>query len=378
MGEQASGDPPTTARQRLGALVREQAAIVCCGAGGVGKTTVSAALALAAARAGRRVLVVTIDPSRRLAETLGVERNPPEPMPVPAALLERAGVQPPGSLEAWMLDPARVTEIVIRAEASTPGEVRDLLHNRIYRHVSTMIAGLQEYAAVEALHMFLTEGRYDLVVLDTPPSRNALQFLEAPTRANLFLDGRVFQLFIPGEGGVIRRATAKLVGKVLDTTIGETQRVELQDFFKQFSGVLARARRHAVEIRDFFALPEVSFLMVTSPAKEALTEAFHFQKKTQDELGLRVAGYILNRSLAAAGDLGSPAAPLGGSELSEAQLQGLKKLRPLAEVQQAQAGRDRELLDELIERAGADGFALALPYLTGGVSDIAALVSMLS
>ena len=371
------GDQRPTAHERLEAMVRERAAIVCCGAGGVGKTTVSAAIALAGARAGRRVLVVTIDPSRRLAETLGVERNPPEPMPVPAARLEQAGITPPGALDAWMLDPQKVTETVIRAEAKTPGEVSDLLHNRIYRHVSTMIAGLQEYAAVEALYLFLTQGRYDLVVLDTPPSRNALQFLEAPTRANLFLDGRVFQLFIPGEGGVIRRATAKLVGTVLDTTIGKTQRVELQAFFKQFSGILASTRRHALEIRDFFAQPEVSFLMVTSPAKEALSEAYHFEEKTQAQLGLQVEGYILNRSMAAAGGRQPPHEVFSGQGISEAQRQALEKLRPLAELEQAQARKDQELLMELAERAGPDGLALALPYLGNGVTDLATLVSLL-
>lgn len=370
-------DTPPTPRQRLDALVRERAAIVCCGAGGVGKTTVSASLALAGARAGRRVLVITIDPSRRLAETLGVDRNPPEPMAVSPRRLEEAGIRPPGALDAWMLDPEKVTETVIRAEAGTPGEVQDLLRNRIYRHVRTMIAGMQEYAAVEALYQFLTNGRYDLVVLDTPPSRNALQFLEAPTKANLFLDGRVFQLFIPGEGGVIQRATAKLVGKVLDTTIGETQRVELQAFFKQFSGILATTRRHAVEIRDFFSQPEVSFLIVTSPAKEALTEAFHFQEKTQKELGLQVEAYILNRSLAAAGERKVPRNIFTGDRLSHAQRQALEKLHPLADREQAQAKKDQELLVELTERAGPDGFALALPYLADGVSDLVTLSALM-
>ena len=370
-------DRTPTAQERLDALVRERAAIVCCGAGGVGKTTVSAALALAGARAGRRVLVITIDPSRRLAETLGMARNPPEPTPVPARVLEEAGVKPPGTLDAWMLDPQKITETVIQAEAKTPGEMRELLHNRIYSHVKTMIAGLQEYAAVEALYQFLTQGRYDLVVLDTPPSRNALQFLEAPTRANLFLDGRVFQLFIPGEGGVIQRATARLVGTVLDATIGRPQRVELQAFFKQFSGILATTRRHAVEIRDFFAQPEVSFLIVTSPAKEALDEAFHFQKKTQKELGLKVDGYILNRSLAAEGERKVPRQIFTGERISEAQRQALEKLHPLADLEQAQAQKDQELLQDLTERAGPDGLALALPYLAEGVSNLATLAALL-
>ena len=194
----------------IGDVLANKRVIVCCGAGGVGKTTVSASLALAAARAGRRVLVVTIDPSRRLAETLGVSRNLPEPTELPAERLAAAGVSAPGSLAAWMLDPQLVSDRVVHGFSKSEDDARRLLANPIYQNVTAMVAGMQEYTAVEALHGFVRDDRYDLIVLDTPPSRNALRFLEAPHRASGFLDGRVFNLFIPGEGSIIRRFASRL------------------------------------------------------------------------------------------------------------------------------------------------------------------------
>ncbi len=359
------------------ALVSNKRAIVCCGAGGVGKTSVAAALAMAGARAGRRVLVVTIDPSRRLAEALGVERNPPEPVSVSQERLAEAGVPAEGSLDAWMLDPRVVTEVVIRDEAKDAGEVKSLLTNRIYHHVSSMVAGLQEYAAVEALFIFLSQDRYDLVILDTPPSRNALQFLDAPKRASLFLDGRVFKLFIPGEGNVIRRVTAELIARVMDATLGEAQRVELQEFFKQFSAILARTRRNANEMKEFFAKPDVAFLIVTSPAQEALTEAYYFEKRTRKKLGVNIKGFILNRSLAAAGARLFPSQVFGTWALPPVARAAVEKLEALAGAEYDRATRDHALHLELSRRIGPEGLAVALPYLSKGVSDLPSLAVLM-
>ena len=367
----------TDNKEGIEALIREKRAIVCCGAGGVGKTSVAAALAMAGARAGRRVLVVTIDPSRRLAEALGVERNPPEPVTVSRERLEAAGIQTEGTLDAWMLDPKVVTESVIRAEAKDPGEISSLLSNRIYRHVSSMVAGLQEYAAVEALFIFLSQDRYDLVILDTPPSRNALQFLDAPKRATLFLDGRVFKLFIPGEGNVIRRATAHLIGRVMDATLGEPQRIELQEFFKMFSEILARTRRNAGEMKEFFSQPDVAFLIVTSPAQEALTEAYYFERRTRKKLGVNIKGFILNRSLAAAGARMFPSQVFGNWALPPVARSAVEKLEKLAGVEYERAARDSELHGELARRIGASGLAVALPYLSKGVSDLDSLATLM-
>ena len=158
-------------------LLMKRRVVVCCGAGGVGKTTTSAALAIAAARAGRRVLVVTIDPSKRLAEALGVDRNPTEPVKVgqDTGLLNHCK----GSLEAWMLDPQLIADNVVQRFSSSKSDASTLMSNPIYRNVTAMVAGMQEYTAVQALYEFINEDRYDLVILDTPPSRDALRFLDA-------------------------------------------------------------------------------------------------------------------------------------------------------------------------------------------------------
>ena len=171
---------------RIASFVLNKRIIVCCGAGGVGKTTTSAALALAAARAGRKVLVLTIDPSKRLAETLGVDRNSPEPTRLPEDRERAAGITGPGELSAWMLDPRLVSDQAVRKLVKDPADQEKLLAHPVYDQITSMIAGMQEYTAMEALYQFVETGRYDLVVLDTPPSRNALNFLEAPSRLSEF------------------------------------------------------------------------------------------------------------------------------------------------------------------------------------------------
>ena len=360
-------------RHGLADLVREKRAIVCCGAGGVGKTSVSAALALAGAAAGRRVVAVTIDPSRRLAETLGVQRNTPEPVSIDAARLAAVGVEPPGTLDTWMLDPAIVTTSVIRAEARTPEEEEALLSNRVFSHVKSMIAGLQEFAAVEALHIFIHEGRYDLVILDTPPSRNALQFLDAPLRAGKFLDGRIFRFFLPSEESLLRRAAGHILGRVFDTALGTETRKELQNFFLQFSNIFARTNRNAGEMWEFFSGPEVSFLMVTSPAQEALEEAFHFEDKTNHEMGIKIHGYVLNRSLAAGNHRTLPLDAFPIDELSEDAANGMWKLQALGVEERQAAADELHLHEKLRRRVGPGGVLVPLPHLGEGVSDLAAL-----
>ncbi|MGB0646413.1 MAG: ArsA family ATPase [Bradymonadia bacterium] len=280
-------------------LLKSKRVIVSCGAGGVGKTTVSASLSAYAARLGLRVLVVTIDPSKRLAEALGVTRNAPEPV---AVELDEPCT---GSLHAWMLDPQMVSNQVVEKFSRSPEEANRLLNNRIYQNVTAMVAGMQEYTAVEALCGFVSTDRYDLVILDTPPSRDALRFLDAPLRANAFLDRRIFNLFIPSEGGLIRRMATKLVEQVMDVAFGRNTREDLQQFFLLFGSLLGHLNANQSEMQQFFRAETVGFLMVTSPSELALKETRFFRSKTE-ELGLRVCGVVLNRSLAMEADLNRP------------------------------------------------------------------------
>jgi anion-transporting ArsA/GET3 family ATPase len=353
--------------------LKQKRVIVCCGAGGVGKTTSSAALALAAAREGRRVLVVTIDPSRRLAEALGIDRNPSAPMPLAEDWLRAAGVKAPGSLEAWMLDPQLVADNVVRARLKEPGAAERLLGNRIYQNVTAMITGMQEYTAVEALHGFIEDDRYDLIVLDTPPSRNALRFLDAPSRASAFLDKRILSLFIPGGASFIRRMAARLLERVMDLVFGAETRAELQSFFALFSHVLNHLNRNQDEMRVFFSKPEIGFLLVTSPDQEALTEAFYFEAKARDELGLLVIGYVLNRSIAV-----TRSAPFPDPDETDDPVlkRALTKLAAMARAEYAMSDEHQRLAARLRKRAGEKGLTQVLPFLPESGSEQEALIHL--
>ncbi|MBH25592.1 MAG: arsenic transporter [Myxococcales bacterium] len=361
----------------LSELLSTRRILVCCGAGGVGKTTTATGLALAAAREGRRVLALTIDPSKRLAETLGVERNLKAPVSLPEERLRQAGIEPPGSLETWMLDPQLIASGVVRRLAPSPESAERLMNNRIYKGVSGMVAGMQEYTAMQALYDFVQEDRYDLVILDTPPSRNALDFLDGPRRLSRFFDGRIFQLFVPSEEqGFVQRAASSLISRVLSAVFGEETFGDLQEFFNAFATIFTQLTRNASQMGEFLADPEgVAFLLVTSPSPAALTDAFFFRKKTE-EMNLPFRAFILNRSQAYDLDRVYPTADLLGPAPSPAALSGLAKLQELADLEVAQVKRDQKLLRQLGEKAGDQAMAMALPNLTGGANDIASLLKI--
>ncbi len=357
-------------------LLAEKRVLVCCGAGGVGKTTVSASLALAAARMGRRVLVVTIDPSRRLAETLGVHRNPIDPVAIPADRLERAGVTE-GTLEAWMLDPQLISDKVVHSFSRSPEEAEKLLKNSIYRNVTAMVAGMQEYTAVEALYQFVQADRYDLVILDTPPSRDALRFLDAPVRANAFLDRRIFGLFTTSQGGLIRRMAGRLIEKVMDVVFGNRLRVELQQFFELFGSLLGNLNHNQTEMKAFFRSRDVGFLLVTSPAKEAREEAGFFAHKAGVELGMQVCGYILNRSYAAFAQRQLPTVQALDEGLrTDGMAETLEKLLPMAERESRLVMEHMDLAEGLEEAASDDAFVWVLPFLGQDASYLDGLVDL--
>lgn len=364
-------------RPTVAELIRTRRVIICGGSGGVGKTTTATAIALAAAREGRKVLALTVDPSKRLAQTLGVDRNLSEPASIGEDRRRLAGIEPPASLDAWMLDPRVVADNVVDKLARDPAEAERLKGNRIYRQVSRLVAGMQEYMAMEALYRFIEQGRYDLIVLDTPPSRNALDFLLGPGRMAQFLDGRIFQLFLPGEKkGFLRAAAASVIHRVNTLVFGEETWTELQDFFASFSGVLLGINRNAARMLEELRNPhDVAFLLVTSPAAAALTEAFWFKRKSE-ELGLPFRGFVLNRSEATRDERTFPDEGLFGGAPDAVQRAALDKLQALARLEMAQVDRDRKLLVEIEAHIGADAFAVPLPTLPGGAHEMPALLKI--
>jgi anion-transporting ArsA/GET3 family ATPase len=359
----------------VGELLRTKRIIVCCGAGGVGKTTTAAAVSLAAARAGRRVLVLTIDPSKRLAETLGVSRNPPEPVAVPPERQKVAGIVAPATLEAWMLDHKLVADASVRRLVKNPADAEKVLSNRIYQQISSMVAGMHEYTAMEALYRLTNSGKYDLVVLDTPPSRHALDFLEAPRRLSRLVDSRALQAFIPKSDGLVSRAASKVIQTILSAVFGEEFATEFVGFVGTFSSIFQSLNVDVNEMRRFLSGDDVAFLLVTSPQPATLTEAHFFQDKTR-ELELPFRGFVLNRSRALNHHKPLPdLSMLGASPTAEGRA-AIEKLQALARNELELAGRDVALLRDLETRAGAGATAIALPELPQGADDMGTLITV--
>jgi anion-transporting ArsA/GET3 family ATPase len=351
-------------------LVRTKKVIVCCGAGGVGKTTTAAAIGVASAVHGRKVLVLTIDPARRLAEAMGIPEAARTPSPVPRAKLDELGIPIQGELYAWMLSPEVVFESMVRRLATDEARVQEILGNRLYQHLSKIVAGMQEYTAAEALYTLATEGKYDLVVLDTPPSRNALEFLEAPRKLSMFLDERVIGVFLPKKGAFMR-AASDLIERVFSRAFGEGFYKDLQGFLGAFSGMFGGMRAHAEAVRKLLSSDDAAFLLVTSPEPAALAEASFFQTKIKD-LGLPFAGYVLNRSWAYTRGFGGPEAIQLPPDATETERVALKKLGQLADAERWRAQRDRDLLARL-RMETESGSAIATPHLGGAVEDLVGL-----
>jgi len=356
----------------LAELVKSKKVIVCCGAGGVGKTTTSAAVGLAAAQAGRRVLVLTIDPAKRLAQAMGIEENAKAPTPISRARLDAAGVTT-GTLDAWMLNPDVVFDSLVRRMARSPEQAQRIMSSRLFRHLSEMVAGMQEFTAAEALYDLSTSGQYDLVVLDTPPARNALDFLEAPGKLARFLDERVINLFLPGKGrlSIFRKAT-ELIGSVFDKVFGAELFAEIQEFLGAFAGMFAPMRQHAEGVRDLLRGGNAAFLLVTSPEAAALTEARYFRDRIL-QMQLPFAGFVLNRSWARAEGLTRPESIALEPTASFDTINGMAKLAQLANVELARVQRDQRLLARLSAELPPGAIAVAAPYLGDAIEDLSGL-----
>jgi anion-transporting ArsA/GET3 family ATPase len=277
----------------LSAALADARVVVCCGSGGVGKTTVSASLGLALAERGARVAVVTIDPAKRLASALAIPELGDEPHRVPLP-------GPAGELWALQLDPKATFDRLVAREAPDD-EARDrILANRIYRHLSGAVAGAQEYMAVERLHELVDEDRYDRVVLDTPPAQNALDFLDAPQRIIRFIEGRALRVLMrPGvKAGVLGwralQAGSAVVMPVLERLAGGQLLRDVADFLAAFDGMYGGFRDRADAIGRLLRSPEAAFVVVTGPQPEPVSEAVALWRRL-GEGGYPLAGLVVNR-----------------------------------------------------------------------------------
>jgi anion-transporting ArsA/GET3 family ATPase len=362
----------------LSELLRDNRVLVLCGAGGVGKTTTAAALGVAAARAGRRVLVLTIDPARRLAEVMGLPEGGAEPTTVSPEHLKVDGRECTGRLDVWMLEPGVVFERMVRRTSATPEAARVILEHRLYGVLSELVSGVQEYAAAEALDSYMSDERYELIILDTPPSRHALDFLEAPGRLGRFLDEKVVALFGPQDsssgGGLWRKAT-QLVSGVLDKVFGDSFVKDLRSFIGAISGLFASIRLRSERLRQRLASPGASFLLITSPEAAALEEASYF-RQALTERGLPFAGYVLNRSWARDEAVPPPEALLQHLSADDAARASVEALSRLAVLERERAQVHRQLLARLSERLPAGAVAVAAPDVVGDLEDFTGLVRL--
>ncbi len=281
----------------LAQLAHDRHVVVCCGTGGVGKTTVSASLALAAARHGRDALVVTIDPAKRLADTLGIRNIGNVAHEVPRSRWDPGTRAPAGGrLSALMLDTRSTFDALVRKHAGDEHQAQRILENRFYQNISGALSGTQEYMAMEKLHELHAEGGYDLIVVDTPPTRHALDFLDAPARLLRLLDNRIFRLLmVPTRtslriAGVAIQGFLRTVGKVLGTEAID----DVVAFFRAFEGMEAGFRSRATDVTALLADPGTAFILVTSPRRDAVEEAEFFSTRLR-ESDYSVAALVVNR-----------------------------------------------------------------------------------
>ncbi len=366
---------PEATAPALSQLIAQKRVIVCCGAGGVGKTTTSAAIALAGARAGRRVLVLTIDPAKRLAQAMGIKENSREPIALSPVQLSQAGITT-GTLDAWMLNPDVIFEGLIHRMAPSKEQAERILKSRLFRHLSELVAGMQEYTAAEALYSFAESRRYDLLILDTPPSRHALDFLEAPGRLSKFLDERVLSMFMANKGrNLIFKKASELVGNVFTKVFGPEFFAEIQDFLAALGGMFGPMRAHAEGVRALLSSKDAAFLLVTSPDQAALEEAQYFRQRI-NTMGLPFAGFVLNRSWARSDGLGSPESLVLAQDAPAPTRSALDKLKALAQVEKNRIDRDRALFTTLTRDLPHSAVAIAAPYLGEAIEDVKGLTSL--
>jgi anion-transporting ArsA/GET3 family ATPase len=263
--------------------------VVCCGAGGVGKTTTSAALALAAAEAGRTVVVLTIDPARRLAQSLGLGEldNEPRRVDVPGAR---------GELHAMMLDMKRTFDDIVVAH-STPERAQQIFENPFYQTLSSSFAGTQEYMAMEKLGQLRAGDRWDLIIVDTPPSRSALDFLDAPNRMSRFLDGPMIRLLAaPSRAGFkIASASFMFFSRIISKILGGQLLRDISSFVAALDTMFGGFRERATATYELLRRPGTWFLVVATPEPDALREASYFVDRLSAEQ-MPLAGLVLNRT----------------------------------------------------------------------------------
>jgi anion-transporting ArsA/GET3 family ATPase len=299
----------------LASVVARSRIVVCTGSGGVGKTTTAAVIALHGARAGRRACVVTIDPAKRLADALGLEGLTNSPTRIDGPW--------PGELWALMLDTKSTFDALVTKNADSPDQAAGILANRFYRNISGALSGTQEYMAMEKLYELHEDTDFDLIVVDTPPTRNALDFLEAPRRLTRFLDHRLYRVLMAPTRGFVKavNVAAQAFLRTVAKVVGGDVVQDAVQFFQAFDGMEQGFKHRAERVLALLSEDETSFVLVTAPRGDVVEEATYFAARLA-EAGIRVRVLIVNRmhprfaaAAASAGALRERARAVAGTDL---------------------------------------------------------------
>ncbi len=366
--------------QALSDRLESKKIVVCVGSGGVGKTTTAAAIGVRSAQRGKRVLVCTIDPARRLATSLGLAGLEHQPRQVPAELLGGSGV---GQLWAMMLDQKRAFDEVVLRHTKDPATQRRILNNRIYQQISASLTGSQEYAAVAKLAEIDREGGWDLIVLDTPPTANALDFLDAPQKVADAVDSPAVKWFTGKGSGFGVKALglgAAFVMQRVARFVGAGLLEDMAAFMVEFNEALGGFRERSREVSGLLRDPKVGFVLVCAPDPLVVDEAIYFYQRLA-QYGISFQGFVCNRVRRRAG----PPPPSEEVTARLALLPGLQALSPheLADASRALLGsyHDMELLGEtdaaeiqrLGQKCGDTHVYVKVPFFERDVHDVVEL-----
>ena len=378
------------ASPRLVDVLLERRILVCVGSGGVGKTTTAATLALAAARRGKKTLVLTIDPARRLANSLGLASLGHQVQEVDRALVHQHAPSTSGELHAMMLDQKQAFDEVVARHAKDPAAVQRILANPVYAQISGSLAGAQEYAAMAKLHDFDRQGIYDLIIVDTPPTSHALDFLDAPKKLSDAIDSPAIEWFrkLQGAGGSRWSLVGKsgsFVIKRLAKFVGSKFIDDLSVFFTEFNDILGGFRQRAEETFDLLRQPRVGFLLVASPEPMAVSEALAFHARLQSA-GMPFVGFVINKIHPFHPVTASPAsveaALAAQPQVASLGLSGTTRtmaaqalLAAHAELETL-ASADRQAIDRLRAAGGPTATLVEVPLQHGDVHDVERLIAL--
>ncbi|MBA2272871.1 MAG: ArsA family ATPase [Actinobacteria bacterium] len=281
-------------------IIKHKEVIVCAGSGGVGKTTIAASIALRAALQGKKVAVLTIDPARRLASSLGLKELSNHPVKVSRRKFTAAGLDPIGELHAMMLDTKTTFDEVVLQYAPTRAQAERIIANRFYHNISSTLSGTQEYMAMEKLYELHSSGDYDVLVVDTPPTRNALDFLDSPRRLTDFFESRMLRWFLipymKAGGGIMRAANvaANTFLRLVKRMVGGEVLQDTAEFFGNLEGMYDGFKERALQVAALLRSDATSFVVVTSPSDESVGEATYFGSRL-NESGLPFGALVVNR-----------------------------------------------------------------------------------